>query len=207
MLTFQKCFVQEIYEKILKALLYAIETPLGWSLLGPSMMLSSQAISCKDDELLQATERLRKSDFERDTSILNFPNSKEDRATYDVMESRLCLDGGHYQLPLLWKEECQRQLPDNLLLERKRLFNPKNRLVKDENLRMTYTEAIESYLREGYAQEITEEDIQNASTVWYLPHHLVVNPRKPGELRVIFDCAAKFNGTFLNDNEGSRFAQ
>ena len=41
---------------------YAIETSLGWSLVGPSMTLFSQAnfyvnfLSCKDDELLQATE-------------------------------------------------------------------------------------------------------------------------------------------------------
>ena len=40
---------------------YAIETPLGWSLLGSSMTLFSQAnfhinfLSCQDDELLQAT--------------------------------------------------------------------------------------------------------------------------------------------------------
>ena len=115
------------------------------------------------------------------------------------MESRLCLDGGHYQLSLLRKEECQRQLPYNLSLARERLFNLKNRLVKDENLRKTYTEAIESYMRKGYAQEITEKDIQNASIVCYLPHHPVVIPRKPGKLRVVFDCAAKFNGTSLND--------
>ena len=55
------------------------------------MTLSSKAnfhvnfLSCKDDELLQATERLWKSDFERGTSVLNVPNSKEDRAAYDVM--------------------------------------------------------------------------------------------------------------------------
>ena len=184
---------------------YAIETPLGWSLLGPSMTLSSQSnfnvnfLSCKDNELLQATERLWKSDFERGTSVLNVPNSKEDRAAYDVMETRLCHDGGHYQLPLLWKDECQKQLPDNLPLARKRLFHLRNRLLKDEKLRKAYTEAIESYLSEGYAQEITEKDIQNASTVWYIPHHPVVNPSKPGKLRVVFDCAAKFNGTSLND--------
>ena len=54
---------------------------------------------------------------------------------------------------------CQKQLPDNLPLAKKRLFNLKNRLLKDEMLRKAYTEAIESYLSEGYAQEITEEDI------------------------------------------------
>ena len=89
------------YTKGPKGTSYAIKTPLDWSLLGPSMTLSSQAnfhvnfLSCKDDELLQATEHLWKSDFERGTSVLNVPNSKEDRAAYDVMESRLCLDRGH----------------------------------------------------------------------------------------------------------------
>ena len=100
---------------------------------------------------------------------------------------------------MLWKDECQKQLPDNLPLARKRLFHLRNQLLKDEKLRKAYTEAIESYLSEGYAQEITEEDIKNASTVWYLPHHPVVNPSKPGKLKAVFDCAAKFNGTSLND--------
>ena len=72
-------------------------------------------------------------------------------------------------------------------------------MLKDEKLRKAYADAIESYLSEGYAQEITEEDIQNASTVWYLPHHPVVNQSKPGKLRVVFDGAVKFNGTSLND--------
>ena len=61
---------------------YGIEIPLGWSLLGSAMTLSSQAnfhvnfLSCKGNELLQATERLWKSDFERGTSVLSVPNSR-----------------------------------------------------------------------------------------------------------------------------------
>ena len=37
------------------------------------------------------------------------------------------------------------------------------------------------------------------SPVWYLPHHPVFHPQKPGKARVVFDCAAKFKGTSLND--------
>ena len=35
--------------------------------------------------------------------------------------------------------------------------------------------------------------------VWYLPHHPVFHPQKPGKIRVVFDCSAKFKGTSLND--------
>ena len=79
------------------------------------------------------------------------------------------------------------------------MFNLKNQLLKDEKLRKAYAKVIESYLSEGYAQEITEADIQNAFIVWYLPHHPVVNLSKTGKLRVVFNCAAKFNGTSLNN--------
>ena len=67
-------------------------------------------LSCKNDELLQATKRLWKSDFEKGISVLNVPNLKEDRAAYNLMEYRLCHNEGHHQLLLLWKEECQKQL-------------------------------------------------------------------------------------------------
>ncbi|XP_071848188.1 uncharacterized protein [Apostichopus japonicus] len=35
--------------------------------------------------------------------------------------------------------------------------------------------------------------------IWYLPHHAVVSEKKPGKLRVVFDCASNFKGKSLND--------
>ncbi|KAJ8043651.1 hypothetical protein HOLleu_10842 [Holothuria leucospilota] len=34
---------------------------------------------------------------------------------------------------------------------------------------------------------------------WYLPHQPVLHPRKPGRVRVVFDCASRYKGTCLND--------
>ncbi|PIK36355.1 hypothetical protein BSL78_26812 [Apostichopus japonicus] len=53
----------------------------------------------------------------------------------------------------------------------------------------------------GYVELVPKGDIQRADgAVWYLPHHPVHNPRKPDKLRVVFDCAATYNGTSLNDH-------
>lgn len=34
--------------------------------------------------------------------------------------------------------------------------------------------------------------------LWYLPHHPVMHPLKPEKVRVVFDCAAQFAQTSLN---------
>jgi hypothetical protein len=56
-----------------------------------------------------------------------------------------------------------------------------------------------NYIEKGYARKLTaEEAATTTSRTWYLPHHSVVNPKKPEKLRVVFDAAASFKGTSLN---------
>lgn len=38
------------------------------------------------------------------------------------------------------------------------------------------------------------------SPAWYIPHHGVFHPQKPGKICVVFDCSAKFQDISLNDN-------
>ena len=45
----------------------------------------------------------------------------------------------------------------------------------------------------------TKVDLSDG-TVWYIPHHAVINPNKPGKLRVVYDCSAKLNGVSLNNH-------
>ena len=51
----------------------------------------------------------------------------------------------------------------------------------------------------GHAQKVPE-DQREGSPAWYLPDHPVVHPQKPDKVRVVFDCAAKFQNASLNQH-------
>ena len=87
----------------------AIYTPLGWSLLGPSLS-PSYSTNCKvhfsrktDDAAYQLIESLWDSEFVKGTTVLDTPNSKEDRAAFHLTQDSVTIHKGHYQLPLLWR--------------------------------------------------------------------------------------------------------
>ena len=42
-------------------------------------------------------------------------------------------------------------------------------------------------------------DFQRSSVKWYIPHHGVYHPHKPGKESVVFDCSAKYTGMSFND--------
>ena len=61
----------------------------------------------------------------------------------------------------------------------------------------------------GNAEVIADKEIENTKVsdsetknqnkkIWYLPHRSVVNPKKPGKIRPVHDCAAMFQGQSLN---------
>ncbi|XP_013855697.1 uncharacterized protein LOC106511491, partial [Austrofundulus limnaeus] len=57
-----------------------------------------------------------------------------------------------------------------------------------------------STINKGYAEEVAASSSdRNDGKIWYLPHHPVTHPRKPGKVRIVFDCAAKYDGVCLND--------
>lgn len=116
---------------------------------------------------------------------------KQARTEANVLGGSLCLDG-HYQMGLLWKNE-EPQLPYNRPLAEARLNHLKNRLRRDPELQAKYKAIIDDYVVKGYVKRLTNEEAAiNSKITWYLPHHPVFNPNKPGKVRIVFDAAAKF---------------
>ena len=84
----------------------AICTHLGRSLLRPSLS-PSHSMNCKvhfsrktDEVAYQLIESLWESDFLKDTTVLDTPNSKEDCAALHLMQDSVTIHKGHYQLSL-----------------------------------------------------------------------------------------------------------
>ena len=181
----------------------AIKTILGWTLFGPALDLNDYSESCVRSTCMHASLT---SSSELDTSSplenvqpneLTIANSRVDRVAYERIKNYIKIVDGHFQLPLLWKQEGLR-LPKNRQMVENRLASLGKRLSRDTELHSKYTEVMESYLQKGYAEKV-ETNSDSAGSEWYLPHFPVFNPHKPEKLRIVFDCAAKSMGVSLND--------
>ena len=75
----------------------------------------------------------------------------------------------------------------------------KRRLARDSTTHEKYKCFMEDPIEKGHARPEPREEPNPPAARWYLPHHPVYHPQKPGKLRVVFDCAAKWRGTLLND--------
>ena len=180
----------------------AVRGPLGWSLFGPSF-----GPGLPSDKNVNAVQTMFLSD-ERDLmSIVDSSHegeeseslcrSLEDQEMYGMMQKSLEFVDGHYQLPLPWRHDHQ-ILPDNKMMAKKRLTGLQKKLSRDPELCKRYVAQINTLLDNDYAEEVPDEEINTTRRKWFLPHHAVINPRKPEKLRIVFDCAAQHQGMSIN---------
>ena len=123
------------------------------------------------------------------------PWSVQDHKVSSFRKQEYRLVNGHYELPIPWKKGTQ--VPDNYSVASMRLKSTKKLLIR-HSLYQTYHEVVQKLLKEGYTQLVPSEKVPPETKVWYLPHQTVISER-PGKMRVVFDCSAKFNGESLND--------
>ena len=55
---------------------------------------------------------------------------------------------------------------------------------------------MEDMVQKGYAEKSFQQ-FQQGKT-WFITHHGVYHPSKPGKIRVVFDCSTEYNGVSIN---------
>ena len=83
-------------------------------------------------------------------------------------------------------------------MAQKRLVYLKKKLERDSDYKKEYVAFMDKYMQKSYAEPVEDENNTETGKIWYLPHHGVLHPVKK-KLRVVFDCAAKYNKVSLND--------
>ncbi|XP_071944680.1 uncharacterized protein [Antedon mediterranea] len=180
---------------------YATRTSLGWSLNGPVMGRNekrSSTFACEiqnNVRLDQILERFWTTDC--DVPALDDDDrmmSVNDKRVVKLWDQNVQFKDGHYHLPIPFKQRPP-ILPDNRHTAEVRLGHLRRKLVKDVSLKAKYAEVIKTLVEENHAEPVGNRN--STFPNWYLPHHAV--PKKNGDVRVVFDCAAKHRGLSLND--------
>ncbi|XP_052386018.1 uncharacterized protein LOC127933238 [Carassius gibelio] len=107
-------------------------------------------------------------------------------------------EDGHFEMPLPFKSE-RPNLPDNKACAIHRLKCSGKKLKRNKQYYMDYKKFMDEIIALGDAERVPEQDIDKRPA-WYIPHHGVYHPQKPGKIRVVFDASAKFRDTSLNDH-------
>ena len=182
---------------------FAVRTRLGWTINGPlksrPTRQSRNTISHFGKVEILETPVAHFWEHESQYSTgEGDPISVEDTRVIKLWRATITQVKGHYQLPIPFRK-VEPGLPNNKRLAEQRLMGLRRRLLRNPNLRERYREEMKRLVEEGHAEKVPPLELNNApGMTWYLPHHPVVSPSKPGKVRIVFDCAATYKSISLN---------
>ena len=129
------------------------------------------------------------------------PRSAADARAQEILETTTFHNGQRYDVGMLWADDSV-QLPNNYFSSLVQLKSLEKRLSRDTSLKENYANTIREDLEKGYLVTVPDAHKVEQRSVkeWYLPHHPVINPKKPGKVRRVLNGAAKFHGTSLNNS-------
>lgn len=124
--------------------------------------------------------------------------SKEEQRAKLMMEETTKRINDRYETGLLWKFD-NIKLPNSRQMAIHRLNCLEARLKRNPVLLANVKKQMSEYLKKGYIRKVTRQELQQPNPrIWYLPMFPTSNPNKPEKTRLVWDAAAKSDGTALN---------
>ncbi|XP_064637867.1 uncharacterized protein LOC135494046 [Lineus longissimus] len=183
-----------------------VRTNLGWSLMGGDCNRESE-FEPVSVNLIGVDQPARKDlNLEEFWTTEAFgvaskctkPSSMEDLKAQKFLEDTTTFQDGHNVVGMLWRD-LDSKLPNNITAARRRFDHLMKRFNQDPEYAKLYQETMNGYISQGYARLMTaKEAAVSTPRTWYLLHHGVTNPNKPGKVRVVYDAASSFQGHSLN---------
>ncbi|XP_058828364.1 uncharacterized protein LOC131688208 [Topomyia yanbarensis] len=184
----------------------AVKTKLGWTVYGPqdegeSHKIFSAHHTCELPSNQELHDLLRSHYAVEETGIAVtvLLESGEERRAREILEKTTVRTGDRFVTGLLWRQD-DVAFPDSFPMALKRLKSLERKLSKDPALETNVKQQISEYTAKGYAHKATDDELQkiDSSKVWYLPINVVLNPKKPGKIRLVWDASASVRGVSLN---------
>ena len=109
------------------------------------------------------------------------PRSAADARAQEILETTTFHNGQRYDVGMLWAD-VNLQLPNIYFSSLVQLKSLEKRLSKD-TLKENYAKTVSEDLEKGYVIPVLDAHMveQRSDKEWYLPHHPVINPNKPGK--------------------------
>ena len=80
------------------------------------------------------------------------------------------------------------------------LHSLERRFQRNPNLKSLYQPSIDTDVEKGFVKILDESEVKSTfGNEWYLAHHPVLNPNKPGKVRRVCNAASKYKEVCLND--------
>ncbi|XP_055591140.1 uncharacterized protein LOC129743191 [Uranotaenia lowii] len=184
----------------------AMKSRIGWSVQGclpggaESMPHRQMHVCAREEQDLHEYVR-QFFEFESlGVTVAPERKSADDLRAQHILESTTKRGtDGRFEVGLLWRYDYV-EFPESKPMAEKRFKCLEKRLHQNPALYNSVRQQILAYQQKGYAHQASEAEIQSFDIrrTWYLPLGIVLNDKKPGKVRLIWDAAAKVEGVSLN---------
>ena len=126
--------------------------------------------------------------------------SKEEKRALSILEKTTKHNSELYEVGLLWAEG-EPSLPNIYFSAYQQFLSMEKGLEKDVELKTAYKATIKKDLESNFVRHLDDNEASETEDAmqWYLSHHPVKYPHKPGKVRRVCNAASKFKGISLND--------
>ncbi|XP_065363858.1 uncharacterized protein LOC135957111 [Calliphora vicina] len=179
---------------------YAANTPLGWVVFGNVKGGRPGTQTCLLTQL-DNLNNLVANYFETENfgvKALPVIESRDDLRAREILRNSTKRVAGRFESRLLWCND-DVVLPDSYSMALNRFFGMERKMKNNPEFGAAYKQIMSEYLQKRYVRKLSLSEVDTFHPrTWYLPHFGVVNPNKPGKIRMVFDAAAKVEGVSLN---------